>query len=280
MPVAQGPAGLSAVIVLLLTGCGGGDGGGGSGRSDQSGASTADRSATDGDLTARPRPPGEDPRPREAPGLQNLSVGAARQALLYVPSGYSPKRPAPLVVLLHGANSNARAGITPLLGLADKAELLLLAPEARGSTWDVIVDDYGPDVAAIDALLQTVFERFSVDRSRLAVGGFSDGASYALSLGLANGDLFTHLIAFSPGFTAPGKRRGRPRIFVSHGVADRVLPIDRCSRRIVKALRGSGYELDYREFDGGHTVPPDVAREAVEWLAHARRARGSAAPAG
>ena len=270
MPVAQAPAGLSAVIVLLLTSCGGGNGGGGSSRSEQSGASAADRSATDGDLTARPRPPGEDPRPREASGLQTLTVGAGRQGLLYVPSGYSPKRPAPLVVLLHGASSNARAGITPLLGLADTAGLLLLSPEARGSTWDVIVDDYGPDVAAIDALLEEVFERFSIDRSRLAVGGFSDGASYALSLGLINGDLFTHLIGFSPGFTAPGKRRGRPRIFISHGVADRVLPIGR-SRRIVRALRGAGYDLDYREFEGGHAVPPDVAREAVDWLADARR---------
>ncbi len=30
--------------------------------------------------------------------------------------------------------------------------------------------------------------------------GFSDGASYALSLGVPNGDLFTHIVAFSPGF--------------------------------------------------------------------------------
>jgi predicted esterase len=34
----------------------------------------------------------------------------------------------------------------------------------------------------------------------LAVSGFSDGASYALSIGPANGDLFTHVMAFSPGF--------------------------------------------------------------------------------
>lgn len=30
--------------------------------------------------------------------------------------------------------------------------------------------------------------------------GFSDGASYALSLGLPNGNLFSHIVAFSPGF--------------------------------------------------------------------------------
>src|SRR3712207_7974813 len=51
--------------------------------------------------------------------------------------------------------------------------------------------------------------------------GFSDGASYALSLGIPNGDLFTHLVAFSPGFAAPDGQRGHPRVFVGHGVDDR-----------------------------------------------------------
>lgn len=143
---------------------------------------------------------------------------------------------------------------------------MLLAPNARGRTWDAILDRFGPDVASLDSLLEQVFERFALDRARIALGGFSDGASYALSLGLSNGDLFTHLIAFSPGFLAPGPRRGRPSIYVSHGVEDRVLPIVRCSRMIVPALRRSGYDVDYREFGGGHAVPAEVARASVSWL--------------
>ena len=96
--------------------------------------------------------------------------------------------------------------------------------------------------------------------------GFSDGASYGLSLGLTNGDLFTHLIAFSPGFMAPATKRGKPPIFVSHGTHDGVLPIERCSRRIVPQLDREGYEVRYREFDGTHTVPRSIARDALEWL--------------
>ena len=96
--------------------------------------------------------------------------------------------------------------------------------------------------------------------------GFSDGASYALSLGLTNGDLFTHVLAFSPGFMAPRKRRGKPRLFLSHGTRDRVLPIDPCSRRIVPQVRRAGYDVTYREFDGPHTVPDEIAREAVDWF--------------
>jgi predicted esterase len=100
------------------------------------------------------------------------------------------------------------------------------------------------------------------------VGGYSDGASYALSLGLANGDLFSRVIAFSPGFLAPTGQTGSPRIFVSHGTRDGWLPINSCSRRIVPRLERAGYEVRYREFEGGHVVPPAIAREAASWFAH------------
>jgi phospholipase/carboxylesterase len=100
----------------------------------------------------------------------------------------------------------------------------------------------------------------------VAVGGYSDGASYALSLGIANGDLFTHVMAFSPGFMTPAGQVGSPRIFVSHGTRDGWLPIESCSRRIVPRLEGAGYEVHYREFEGPHVVPPGIGHEAAGWF--------------
>jgi phospholipase/carboxylesterase len=43
-----------------------------------------------------------------------------------------------------------------------------------------------------------------------------------------------------------------------------VLPIERCSRRLVPQLEATGYEVDYREFRGGHIVPEELARNAFE----------------
>jgi phospholipase/carboxylesterase len=111
-----------------------------------------------------------------------------------------------------------------------------------------------------------VFTRCVVDPTRLAIGGFSDGASYGLSVGLANGDLFTHILAFSPGFMVPPAVMGKPRIFISHGTQDQVLEINSTSRSLVPTLQQAGYEVRYREFDGPHTVPQEVAREALEWF--------------
>lgn len=230
-----------------------------------------DRRAASGRLTARPLPGGTD-SPRFPPGLHPLGLGTERDGLIYIPPGYRADRPAPMVVLLHGAGGYAEHTIPLLRDLADRAGLILLAPESRGPTWDVILDDFGPDVAFIDKALAQTFARYSIDASRIAVGGFSDGASYALSLGLTNGKLFNHVVAFSPGFIAPIRHEGAPRFFISHGLHDGVLPIARCSRRLVPMLEQAGYRVVYREFDGGHTVPPFIAGEAVDWLL------GSASP--
>src|SRR5215210_787743 len=199
-------------------------------------------------------------------GLRPVGLAAARDGYLYVPAEYRSGPPAPLVVVLHGAGEDGRDGLALLRSQADEAGLILLAPSSREYTWDLVVGQYGPDIAAIDRALEQTFSRYAVDPERVAIGGYSDGASYALSLGMANGDLFTHVLAFSPGFAAPPGRTGSPRIFVSHGTRDGWLPIERCSRRIVPQLERAGYEVRYREFEGGHVVPPEIGREAAGWF--------------
>jgi len=222
-----------------------------------------EKSARRGRLRARPSVAAED-----APkGPQALPAEGARDALLYVPKGYRHDAPAPLALMLHGAGGAAEHGLTLLQRFADESNLIVVAPQSAAGTWDAIRGGFGPDALAIDRLLGQVFARYTVDAGRVAVGGFSDGASYALGLGLTNGDLFTHVLAFSPGFVARADPQGgRPILFVSHGTRDRVLPIERCSRRIVGQAREAGYVVRYHEFDGPHTVPEEIAREAVGWF--------------
>jgi phospholipase/carboxylesterase len=188
------------------------------------------------------------------------------EPVLFVPEPL-PAGPLGLVVLLHGARSTP-ADVLPLLeDQAQRGAFLLLAPKSIDYTWDVIVDGgFGPDVAALDSALVEVFAQFEVDPDRIAVAGISDGASYALSLGLANGSLFTRVLAFSPGYFAQGHREGRPKIFISHGREDRVLPIDRTSWKIVSVLTRAGYPVDFREFTGGHEAPADVVELAARTL--------------
>jgi phospholipase/carboxylesterase len=231
-------------------------------RKEEAPVARTERQGTDARLLARPGRPEAEAKP----GLHELGLGDSRDGLLYVPRGYRADRPAPLAVMLHGARGTARGALGPFRQLADGAGLILLAPDSRRRTWDVLDGGYGPDVAFLDRALELTFTRCAVDPARIAAEGFSDGASYALSIGITNGDLFSHVIAFSPGFMMPKEQRGTPEIYVSHGKGDQVLPIDSCSRRLVPRLRSAGYEVVYREFDGPHTIPEDIAREALEWF--------------
>lgn len=172
--------------------------------------------------------------------------------------------PLRLVVMLHGAGGVASSAINILREEADRHHLLILAPKSTAATWDVITGGYGPDVRNLDRLLTEIATVYPL--RGYTVAGFSDGASYALSLGLTNGDIFDSVIAFSPGFHAAEATHGRPHVFVSHGTEDQVLPIDRSSRRIVPALEKSGYDVAYHEFAGGHAVPKAIQRMAVQWL--------------
>jgi predicted esterase len=220
------------------------------------------RLSDDARLTARPRTGVT----TSATASRVLGLGGARDATLQVPANVS-SAPLPLLVLLHGAGGNG-AGILRRLGAAaGEAGVAVLAPDSRGSTWDAIRGSFGPDVAFINRALERVFETVSVDPARIAAGGFSDGATYALSLGLINGDLFRRVAAFSPGFIIEGAPHGKAMFFISHGTADEILPIDRCSRVIVPDLQKRGYDVTFRQFDGGHAIPPDIAREGLQWVA-------------
>lgn len=184
-------------------------------------------------------------------------------ALAFVPEP-GGRRAYRLGVLLHGAGGTARQAMNLMLPVADEHGLLLVAPQSVAATWDMISSGFGPDVRRLDRVLTEVLTGYAVDR--MFIGGFSDGASYALSIGLTNGDLFDEIVAFSPGFAAPMVTHGSPRVFVSHGEADRVLPIDRCSRRLVPRLRALGHDVTYHEFAGAHEVPEEIVERAINWL--------------
>ncbi|MGC5022243.1 alpha/beta hydrolase [Micromonospora sp. DT47] len=214
-----------------------------------------------GRLTVRPGPP---VAASTRSGLVPFDEPAGEPlALAYVPEP-ADGRPYHLALLLHGAGGSSRQALDLMLPVADEQRMLLVAPQSTAATWDMIGFGFGPDVRRIDRVLLEVLAAYPV--TDMLIGGFSDGASYALSIGLINGDIFDTVLAFSPGFAAPLVTHGMPRVYVSHGTADRVLPIDPCSRRLVPRLRALGYDVTFDEFNGGHDVPEAIVRRAVDQL--------------
>jgi len=204
-------------------------------------------------------------------GEERLDIGSPRPALLYVPhkaATRSAEGPgSPLLLFFHGATQSPQQMLDHLRSLAEEHGVIVLAPASDGITWDAIRGAPGIDAAATERALAATFERCAVDRRHVAIGGFSDGASYALVLGLPNGDVFTHVLAFSACIVAATDTvSAKPRVFLSHGRADEILPFESCGRRIDRRLRDAGFVVRFETFAGGHEVPAPVAEAAFRWL--------------
>jgi len=199
------------------------------------------------------------------PGRSALGLADPRDGFMYVPSGYSPDNPAPLFVALHGAGGSSDDW-SGYITAAEARGFVLLAPDSRTISW-AQAESISPDVEFIDAALQHTFDRCRIDPAQIAMGGFSDGSSYALSLGVSNGDLLSHLIGYSPGFHAPSDPIvGKPRVFISHGTQDTILPVSNTRDVIVPRFQNADYDVTYEEFAGGHEVPAEISEAALDWF--------------
>jgi predicted esterase len=217
-----------------------------------------DPSLLDGPLTGRLnfRPGAAPTDPPLAAGRHALSFDEGREAVLVVPEGLDSAAPVPLLVMFHGAGGEANRVLPHLVPHARQRKFLLLAPQSMFVTWDIVVGGHGPDRQRLDAALSRVASHFRLDGTHLAFAGFSDGGSYALSMGLTNGDVASHVIGLSAGFMNTFSQAGTPKIFLAHGRADQQLPI----------LLDSGYDLTLQPFDGDHVIVPWVVARAVDFF--------------
>jgi predicted esterase len=207
------------------------------------------------------------PKERVPYGERRLRISEEEpDGLLYVPKSYTPETPMPLLVMLHGLSGTAQS-VRFVFPYAEEYGVIVIAPDSRRMGWGAEVPGFDDDSAYIAEAYREVVEFLNVDRSRTALGGVSDGATYALAMGLAYGDRFTHLMIFATGMMGPLRKRGKPKIFLAHGLNDTQMPIDRTARRIVPPLQSEGYDITYREYDGGHGAPRELVGEAFHWFA-------------
>jgi phospholipase/carboxylesterase len=197
-------------------------------------------------------------KPRVTP--MTLAAGTIRSAVdgtefvTYVPESALAKASVPIMVLLHGAGRGVEGLINTHRPIADAKGVVIVAPYAVSGTWDGIRGAFGPDIRGIDRVLEWTFSRVPSAMQRVALSGFSDGATYSLALGLANGGLFPLVAAYSPGFLIDAERRGKPSVVISHGTLDNVLSYENTRDSIVPTLVQQGYQVEFSSFEGPHAM--------------------------
>ena len=189
-----------------------------------------------------------------------------RDGTIYVPASYKKGVPMPILVMLHGFRSTAEA-VRYTFPLAEQFGVIVLAPESRDITWGQSIPGFDTDSRFIGMAFRWVAQVLTIDLNKVAMGGVSDGANYALNMGLAYGDTFNHVMAFSAGTLATFRRQGKPRVFLAHGTRDEQMPIDRTGRKFAAQLKDEQYDITYREYEGGHGAPLEVVTDAFDWFA-------------
>jgi phospholipase/carboxylesterase len=200
------------------------------------------------------------------PGRNRLGIADERDAVLFVPIGLDEHAPVPLFVMFHGAGGFPEKVLPFIEEHAERDKFLVLAPHSTYPTWDIVIGGNGPDLARLHQALMAVTSRYRIDRDYLAFAGFSDGASYALSIGITNGDIASHVVAFSGGFMSIFMQEGNPKVFIAHGLVDEQLPIETSGRANATKLKAAGYDVKYVEFNGLHAIQPAIVGMAIEFF--------------
>ncbi len=186
---------------------------------------------------------------------------------LYIPEDYSPERPLPLIVALHGGYGQGYEYVWTWLRPARSRGYAILAPKSLGETWDMRAPS--TDTRSVVRMLDEIASEYSIDRDRVYLSGLSDGGIFTYLLGLEQSQLFRGIAPVAGALhqavdrmLREGRGKDTP-IFVVHGVHDFIFPVS-FTRQTCDLLKQIGYDVTYEELpDWGHALPYSINERLV-----------------
>lgn len=220
------------------------------------------------DLLHKPPEPRDEPSPT---GFVTIEHGDCR-AVLLTPAEIDPARLYPLITVLHGAGRQDELLVRACRDEPDRRQALFLVPRSFHPTWDLIACDERPDLDFLAYAYDLVYRRYPVDAARQALLGYSDGASYALAVGLSNPHVFRAVMGWAAGFLAidtahlePGAPK--PPVLLEYGTHDELFPFERVALPMRATLEQLGYAVEFRVDQGGRHWPSgSFQSEALDWF--------------
>jgi len=217
---------------------------------------------------------------------------------IHLPRDYDPAKSYPLVVGLHGGGGSFDQFITLWKDFGE-LEFIYAVPQApyhllkdneiiyEWALWptgDMEIMERAKEITEkyIAKLVKDLNKRYKIDGAYLM--GYSQGAIFTYTAGIRNHHLIKGLIILSgPGLFEPIyspfmgwvgiewpsensiKAAKDLRVFIAHSKDDQVVKYELgvTSRDV---LLNYSYDVTFYDFEGGHTIPPEVLKQVVEWI--------------
>jgi phospholipase/carboxylesterase len=193
----------------------------------------------------------------------------------FLPAGYEPRYPYPLLVFLHGLGGTEEQilRLAPRLSRRNFICIGLRGPVAMkgfGYSWGdnshaSLIEDY-----LLDAVAQTR-RNYHVHSERIYLAGFGEGATLAYRLGLTFPEKLAGVISLNGAMP----RTDRPllrlpevrnlRVLIGHGIANSVVPLSmaQADRRV---LYSAGLSVTMHTYPTNHKIHPHMLRDLNRWV--------------
>jgi len=210
------------------------------------------------------------------PALRDLPVRT------FLPAGYEPNYPYPLVVLFHdrGGSDEEVLQLAPRISRRNHIVIALRGPQDLGTQADGLPGYSWGDSEESDTLVNEYLLRavemtrrtYHIHSERVFLAGVGEGAAVAYRLGLSMPDRIGGIIAIngaipkadnSPLFRLPEVRS--LRVLIGHGIHNETASIEG-ARRDFRLLYSAGVDVKMMSYPCGHQVHPAMLRDVNRWV--------------
>jgi phospholipase/carboxylesterase len=220
---------------------------------------------------------------RPAEGFYTSEVESPRRLPVrtFLPTGYEPKYPYPLLVFFHGQGGSEEQilRLAPRLSRRNYICIGLRGPQTLGVRDDGRVGYGWGTEGQFDTLLEEYVLRaveqtrrhYHVHSERIYLAGFCEGASVAYRLGLTYPTKFGGIISLNGAMA----RHGGPllrlpevrqlRVLIGHGIANAIVPLGH-ARADFRLLYTAGLAVRLHTYATTHRLHPDMLRDINRWI--------------
>lgn len=156
--------------------------------------------------------------------------GQARTSVVYLPASYNAANKYPIVLVLHGLTQSGSSirSYSQFDAVADSGKFIAIYPDGLNASWNATIGTASPnDAGYLNALIDSVIAKYSVNTNRIYSCGFSNGGYMSHRLACEYANRFTAIASVSgtmwdATFVACNPTKAVPVLQI-HGTSDLVV---------------------------------------------------------